>query len=194
MKKQRLREKTQVDINKAKQATFDNLPKTTEIQHESKPQKTIIIHLNHIIKENELELSTNFQLLPSRMHFSNLQLDLYFDNNKVNSYLVAIPPSRLLSDELEFPIALDMTGICQGEHVIKVDLAEKWETGEILTHASQYVVVAYSPVRKEERYVKVPIVRKVEGAFRIIMPDEKDLYEKIELGKRQEAASKRDAY
>jgi hypothetical protein len=193
MKKQRLRIKTQVDINKAKQATFDNLPKTQET-HESKPQKSILLHLSHLIKENELNLSINFQLLPSRMHFSNLQLDLYFDNNKMNSYQIAIPPSRLLSDELEFPIALDMTGICQGEHIIKVDLAEKWETGEILTHASQYVVVAYSPVRREERYVKVPIVRKVEGAFRIIMPDEKELYDKIEQGKRQEAASKRDTY
>jgi hypothetical protein len=191
MKKQRLREKTQVDINKAKQATFDNLPKTQET-HESKPQKSILLHLSHTIKECELNLSINFQLLPSRMHFSNLQLDLYFDNNKVNSYQISIPPSRLLSDELEFPIALDMTGICQGEHIIKVDLAEKWETGEILTHASQYVVVAYSPVRREERLVKVPIVRKVEGSFRIIMPDEKELYEKIEQGKRQEAASKRD--
>lgn len=193
MKKQRLREKTQVDINKAKQATFDNLPKTPQT-HESKPQKTILLHLSHTIEECELNLSINFQLLPSRMHFSNLQLDLYFDNNKVNSYQIAIPPSRLLSDELEFPIALDMTGICQGEHVVKVDLAEKWETGETLTHASQYVVVAYSPVHREERYVKVPIVRKVEGTFRIIMPDEKELYDKIEQGKRQEAASKRDTY
>jgi hypothetical protein len=194
MKKQRIREKTLVDINKAKQATFDNLPKNTETTKTPKPQKSIIIQLSYKTKEDELDLSIGFRLLPSRMHFSTLLLDLYFDNNKVNSYLIAIPPSRLLSDELEFPITLDMTGICQGEHVIKVDLTEKWETGEILTRASQYVVVQYSPIRKEERYVKVPLVRKIAGAFRIIMPDEKELYRELEKGNRQELASKRDQW
>lgn len=194
MRKDRIREKTLVDINRSKQATFDNLPKNTETPKETKPQKSIIIQLSYKTKENELDLSISFRLFPSRMHFSNLLLDLYFDNNKINSYLIAIPPSRLLSDELEFPITLDMTGICQGEHVIKVDLADKWETGEILTHSSQYVVVQYSPIRREERYVKVPLVRKIDGAFRIIMPEEKKLYQALEKGNRQELASKREKW
>jgi hypothetical protein len=194
MKKERIREKTLVDINKSKQATFDNLPKNTDIAKESKPNKSIVIQLSYATKEDELDLSISFRLLPSRMHFSNLQLDLYFDSSKVNSYLIAIPPSRLLSDELEFPISLDMTGICQGEHVIKVELVEKWETGEILAHASKYVVMQFSPVRKEERYVKVPLVRKIDGAFRIVMADEKELYRELEKGNRQELNSKRDKW
>ena len=70
-----------------------------------------------------------------------------------------------------------MVGIEKGEHVVKVELSEKWETGEVLAYASKYVVVQYSPVRKEDRYVKVPLVRKIDGAFRIVLPEEKELYE-----------------
>lgn len=194
MKRERIREKTLVDLKRAKQSTFDNLPKTADAQKPAKPEKSIVIQLNYITKEDELELAISFRLLPSRMHFSNLMLDLSFDGCKVNSYRVAIPPSRLLSDELEFPIALDMTGIPKGEHVVKVELSEKWETGEILAYASKYVVVQYSPVRREDRYVKVPLVRKIDGAFRIVLPEEKELYEALEKGHRDELNSKRDKY
>ncbi|NLF88984.1 hypothetical protein GX563_09210 [Candidatus Bathyarchaeota archaeon] len=193
MKKERIREKTLADLKRAKQATFDNLPKTADAP-KAKPEKSIVIQLTHAAKEDELDLAISFRLLPSRMHFSNLQLDLHFDGDKVNTYRVAIPPSRLLSDELEFPIALDMTGISAGEHVIKVELSEKWMTGEVLAYASEYVVVQYSPVRKEDRYVKVPLVRKIDGAFRIVLPEEKELYDALEKGNREEANAKRDKY
>ncbi|MGD6852277.1 MAG: hypothetical protein ACQCN6_09490 [Candidatus Bathyarchaeia archaeon] len=193
MKKERIREKTLVDIKRAKQATFDTLPKNTDSPKEPKPEKSIVIQLSYATKEDELDLTVGFRLMPSRMHFSNLLLDLYFDGDKVNSYLVAIPPSRLLSDDLVFPIDLDMTGIQQGEHVIKVELSEKWETtGEVLAQASKYVVVQYSPVRREDRYVKVPIVRKIDGAFRIVLPEEKELYRQIEKEQQRASSAKRD--
>lgn len=192
MKKERIREKTLVDINRAKQATFDNLPKNADSPKEAKPNKSIVIQLSHATKEDDLNLAVGFRLLPSRMHFSNLLLELYFDGDKVNAYQVAIPPSRLLSDELEFPIALDMAGIRQGEHVIKVELSERWENGDILAQASKYVVVQYSPVRREDRYVKVPLVRKIDGAFRIILPEEKELYSQIEKEQQRQFNAKRD--
>jgi hypothetical protein len=194
LKKERIREKTLVDLKRAKQSTFDNLPKTVDAPKPPKPEKSIVIQLTHTTKEDELDLAISFRLLPSRMHFSNLLLDLHFDGNKVNTYRVAIPPSRLLSDELEFPIALDMTGIPKGEHVIKVELSEKWETGEVLAYASKYVVMQYMPVRREDRYVKVPLVRKIDGAFRIVLPEEKELYDALEKGNRQEQNARRDRY
>ena len=194
MKKERIREKTLVDLKRAKQSTFDNLPKTADAPKQAKPEKSIIIELNHATKEDELELAISFRLLPSRMHFSNLLLDLSFDGCKVNTYRVAIPPSRLLSDEMDFPITLDMTGIPKGEHVIKVELSEKWETGEMLAYASKYVMMQYQPVHKEDRYVKVPLVRKIDGAFRIVLPEEKELYDALEKGNRQEQNAKRDRY
>jgi hypothetical protein len=194
MKKERIREKTLADLKRAKQSTFDNLPKTPEAPKQDKPEKSIVIQLTHTAKEDELELAISFRLLPSRMYFSNLQLDLHFDGTKINSYRVAIPPSRLLSDELEFPIALDMAGISVGEHVVKVELSEKWMTGEVLAYASKYVVVQYSPVRKEDRYVKVPLVRRIDGAFRIVLPEEKELYDALDRNHRDELNAKRDRY
>ena len=82
MNKERIREKTLVDLKRAKQATFDNLPKTADAPNQPKPDKSIIIQLNHATKEDELDLSISFRLLPSRMHFSNLLLDLHLTATK----------------------------------------------------------------------------------------------------------------
>ena len=192
MKKERLREKTLADIQRSKQSTFDKLPEPKITRIHPNEKSIDIAQLEHIIKDNELVLSVAFRLLPSRKLFSNLMLELYFDNDKLNTYLISIPPSDLLSDQFEFPITLDMKGICPGTHVIKVELLEKWGTNEILTSASKYIMVQYDPSRKEDQYVKVPIVRKIDGAFRIIMPGEKDLYEQLERSHREELKSKKD--
>jgi hypothetical protein len=193
MKKRRHIEKATVDVKRNKQYTLDSLPEPKTQQKSSKLEKAIVVaQLAYTIKDNVLELSIAFRLLPSQNHFSNLTLELYFDDNKLNSYLISIPPSQLLSNELEFPITLDMKGICPGPHTIKVEMFERWHTGEKLTNTSRYVIVQYSPTRKEDRYVKVPIVRKIDGAFRIILPEEKDLYEQLERNRRQEIGNRRD--
>jgi hypothetical protein len=193
MKKQRLRDKTLADIKQTKQHTFDTLPEQKTLKTTPQIEKTIVIaQLGYTIKENTLYLSIPFQLLPSKNHFSNLTLNLYFNDNKINSYLISIPPSQLLSNELTFPITLDMKGITPGPHTIKVEMFERWNTGEILTSTSRYVIANYNPTRKEDRYVKVPIVRKIDGAFRIILPEEKELYEKLEKNQRKEIDSTRE--
>jgi hypothetical protein len=194
MNKERIREKTLIDIKKAKQTTFENLPKNVDKPSEAKPNKSITIQLNYTTKDDELDLSIGFHLLPSKIYFSNLILDLSFDNNKLNTYLVNIPPSRLLSDELEFPLTLDMTGIQAGEHIIKVEMSEKGETGEIIVHASKYIVLQYSPIHKHDRYVKVPIVRKIDGTFKIVLPEEKELYRVLEKEYQKELNSKKDRW
>ena len=194
MKKERIREKTLVDIKESKQLTFDKLPKNEEPQPTPKFEKSIdIAQLKYSIKENELELSIAFGLLPSKNYFSNLALELYFDNEILNTFLIGVPPSQLLGDELEFPVTLDMTGICQGAHTIKVEMYER-KDNEKLFSTSKYVIVQYSPTRKEDRYVKVPIVRKIDGVFRIILPEEKELYEQFEKNRRVELKSNRDQW
>ena len=55
MKKERIREKTRVDIKKAKQSTFESLLRSVT-QMKPKIDKSIIIQLKHEIKENELNL------------------------------------------------------------------------------------------------------------------------------------------
>jgi hypothetical protein len=193
MKKQQLRDKTLADITKSKQLTFDRLPEQKTTHPKPRTEKSIeIAQLEYAIKENELELSVAFRLLPSKNSFSNLMSELHFDDNKLQTYLISVPPSQLLSDELEFPITLDMKGISPGPHTVKIEMYERWETGEKLTNASKYVIVQYSPTHREDRFIKVPIVRKIDGAFRIILPNEKELYEQLERNNREEQKSKRD--
>ncbi len=192
MKKEQIREKILADIKESKQLTFDKLPKQETPQPTPKLEKFIdIAQLSYSIKENELEFSIAFGLLPSKNCFSNLMLELYFDNNKLNTFRISVPPSKLLGNELEFPVTLDMTGICPSAHTIKVEMYEQWKK-EKLFSTSKYVIVQYSPTRREDRYVKVPIVRKIDGVFRIILPEEKALYEQFEKSRRREIKNKRD--
>lgn len=194
MKKQRLREKTLVDIKKSKQATFNELPHWEAEASNSQTKKAIsIAQLSHVLRDNELELSIDFSLLPSKSWFSNIALELYFDNNKMENYLISVPSSKLLGTELKFPITLDMTSIRPGEHTIKVEMYEPKE-GEKLCASSKYIIVQYSPVRKEDRYIKIPIVRKIAGSFRIILPEEQDMLRDLERSKHEEMKSKRDQW
>jgi hypothetical protein len=195
MKKQQLREKTLVDIKKSKQSTFNDLPKWESTTSNSETKKAIAIaQLGYVIKENELELLIAFRLLPSKSSFSNIALELFFDDNQLNTYLISVPPSQLLGDELNFPVTLDMNGICPGSHTIKVEMCERIKAGEKLACASKYVVIEYSPTRKEDRYIKIPIVRKIDGSFRIILPEEQDIYRDLERSQHEELKSKRDQW
>lgn len=190
MKKQRLRDKTLADIAKSKQVTFDKLPEPKAAQPKPSVEKSIeIAQLEYSAKEDELEFTVAFRLLPSKNAFSSLTLELHFDENKLNTDVISIPPSKLLNDEFEFPIALDMKGICPGPHTVKVEIYERWDTGEKLTSASKYVIVEHSPTRKQDRYIKVPIVKRIDGAFKIIMPEEQEFYEQLEKKRREEQSS-----
>lgn len=194
MKKQRLREKMLVDIKKSKQATFNDFPHGEAKTSSSKIEKSIsVAQLSHEIRENELELSIDFHLSPSKSWFSNVALDLYFDNYKMESYLVSVPSSKLLGDELKFPITLDMNSIRPGEHTIKVEMYEPREK-EKLYASSKYIIIQYSPDRREDRYIKIPIVRKIAGSFRIILPEEQDMIRDMARSQHEEMKSKRDQW
>ena len=194
MKKQRLREKTLVDIKKSKQATFNELPHWEAKTNNTQTKKSIsVAQLSHLMRDNELELSIDFRLFPSKSWFSNVALDLYFDNFKMESYLISVPSSQLLGDELKFPVTLDMKSIRPGDHTIKVEMYEP-KGEEKLYASSKYIIIQHSPARKADRYIKIPIVRKVAGSFRIILPEEQDMLRNIERGKQEEMKSKRDQW
>jgi hypothetical protein len=192
LKKQRLRERTISEVNKARQSTFDKFPKQTAEPFVKIEKSIMIAQLAYVIKEDELELSVAFRLYPSKNHFSNLTLELYFDDHKLDTHVLTLPPSQLLGDELEFPIALDMRGITAGTHSIKVELAECLNTSEKFFCASKYIIAQYKPIKREDRYIKIPIVKKIGGAFRIMLPEEQELYQDLEESKRQEIKSQRD--
>lgn len=199
-KTQRLREKMRDAVKQSKQTTFDNLPeapkkeKVEAVVHEQKKQ-IVIIEIGSVTKEDELALKVEFRLVPSKTSFSKINVYLFFNGQKLNGVCISIPQSPVARDDFEFSSVLDMRGISAGSHVIKVEMYELWSSGEKLTFASKEVMVEYIPVRREDRLIKVPIVKSVAGADLAVVSDsEKHIYHEIDENMRKEAVSKRDEW
>jgi hypothetical protein len=148
-----------------------------------------------LTKEDELELKISFKLFPSRLSFSKITADLYFDEQKLNSLLVRILQGPLATDESEFTSVFGMKGIAAGLHIVKVEMYELWSDGEKLSNATKQITIDYVPMKKEDRYIKIPTVKKVTGSDLVVVSDsEKDIYREIENESKRELASKRDEW
>ena len=82
---QQRREIMKANVERAKQSTLDDMSFQFNVAREKdaiKPSKAIIInHISDTTKEDELELKVEFSLLPSKVSFSKVNLDLYFQEN-----------------------------------------------------------------------------------------------------------------
>jgi hypothetical protein len=199
-KTDRLREKMRADIRRSKQSTLENLLKPQKAEstksNEPKQKKQIeITETNTTTKEDELAFTVGFRLIPSRNAFSRITVDLYFDDQKIDSLRLRVLQGPLATDNSEFVSVLAMTGIAQGQHILRVEMYELWSSGEKLTSASKEVNVEYLPLKKEDRLIKIPIVKSVAGAdLAIASASEKNIYREIEEDRKKEAASKRDRW
>jgi hypothetical protein len=200
-KTQRLREKMRDAVKQSKQMTFDNLPEADKKESVEtvvpKQEKQIVIgEIGTVAKEDELELKVGFRLFPSRNSFSKITVELYFDEQKIHTKSISIQKSPLARDELELPpFVLDMRGIAAGSHAIKVEMYELWSSGEKLNCTAKETTIEYVPVRRDDRLIKVPIVKSVAGADLTVVTDsEKDIYREIDESMRNEEASKRDEW
>ena len=145
-------------VKHSKQSTLDSLPnpplkefsKAVEFEH----KKQIIIEVGTVTKEDELALEVGFRLVPSKLAFSKVTSDLYFDGQKLNSVYISIPQSQIAANEFTFTPVLDMKGICAGSHIVKVEMYELWSSGEKLTCSSREVAVNYAPINKEDRFIR----------------------------------------
>jgi hypothetical protein len=145
-------------------------------------------------KEDELTLIVEFSLLPSKASFSKVTLDLFFEEQLLNSTQLSIQ-SSLLGESLEFPQFLDMKGIVAGEYLIRVEMYEPWSTGEKLNFTSKEIAVQYVPKTRAERLVKIPTVKSVAGTdLAVVSCSAKNIYREIEQDQKQEAISKRDEW
>jgi hypothetical protein len=197
-KTQRLREKMREDIKHSKQTTLGTIPEI----HRAEPAKAAvpeqkkqieIIEISTNTREDELVLKIGFKLLPSRTAFSRVNLDLYFDQRKIDSLCLRVLQGPLATDASEFSSVLDMTGIGKGQHILRVEMYELWDSGEKLAHASKEMTVEYVPLRREDRLIKVPIIKNVAGADLAIISDtEKNIYREIEKEMKEESVSRRD--
>lgn len=199
-KTQRLREKIRVAAKQSKQTTLDKLPevgkKESALEVESKQKKQIVItEIDTVTKEDELALKIVFRMLPSRVVFSKITADLFFDARKMNTVRISILPGPLAADDSEFTSTLDMKGISAGSHAIKVEMYELWSSGEKLTCASKEAIIEYTPLRREDRLIEIPIVKHVAGAdLEVISGSEKDIYREIDESVKKELISKRDEW
>jgi len=197
-KKDRLRERTRVDIEQSKQTTFDHLPETPEKETVKPPahaQKQIeIVEVNTETREDELKLKIWFRLLPSKTAFSRITAELYFDQHHFHTVPLKILPSSLTKDNLEFNRVLEMTGIAAGPHTIKVEMYELWGSDEKLAFATKEVTVEYVPLRREDRHlIRVPFVKSEARAdVAIVTEAEKGIYRETEETMKKELKSKRD--
>ncbi|MGA3111899.1 MAG: hypothetical protein ABSE15_07695 [Candidatus Bathyarchaeia archaeon] len=192
----RLREKTLAEIKHSKQTTFDSL--LTAKENPSKPQNNkhiIISEISYETKEDDLELKVAFRLVPSRASFSRVFVELFFDGQKLSCCPVRIPQGALSADELEWPAALDMRGIGTGQHIIRAEMYELWNSEERLTIDSKEVTINYVPVRRQDRYIKIPIVKKVGYEdLEIVSEPTRDVYREIEKEQKEELLNKRDEW
>jgi hypothetical protein len=197
-KSQHLREKMRTDIKYSKQTTLGNVPK----QHKAEPPNANMKELKKQIeiteiasstREDELVLKVAFKLTPSRTVFSKVTSDLYFDEQKIDSLRLRVLQGPLATDESEFSAVLDMTGISEGKHALRVEMYELWDSGERLYSTSKEESVDYVPVKREDRLIRVPILKKAEGTGLDIVSDtDKNIYREIEEEMKKESENRRD--
>lgn len=195
----RLREKALAEIKHSKQTTFDNLPapqkKPSQNLEAPKEKQIVITDVGSETKEDDLSLKVAFRLIPSKASFSKVIAELYFDGQKLLRCAIRIPQGRLSADDLEFPFDLDMRGIAAGQHVVRAEVFELWNSEEKLTCDSKEVTVDYVPIRRQDRYIKIPTVKKVAGEdVEVISEPERDVYREIEKDQKAEYTSKRDEW
>ncbi len=197
-KSQRLREKMQTDIKYSKQTTLGSQPEPRK----DGPSKTVVpeqkkqIEITQITtstREDELALKVSFKLTPSRTAFSRLTSDLYFDELKIDSLRLRVLQGPLATDESEFSTVLDMTGISEGKHTVRVEMYELWESGERLRGKSREATIDYVPMKREDRLIRIPIIKSTEGADLDIVSDtQKNIYRETDKEMKRESESRRD--
>ena len=187
-------------LKASKQLTLDSLPnapkqESVEVTASIQKKQIIITEIVAVTKEDELALKVGFRLLPSKTAFSKVRSKLWFDDQQISSVSISIPQSPLATDDFEINPVLDMKGITAGSHIIKVEMYELWSSGEKLNYISKEVTVEYIPKSREDRLIRVPIVKSIAGTGLAVVSDsDKSIYHEIEETMKKEMVSKRDEW
>jgi len=155
-------------------------------------QKQIIINrIGTITKYDEMAISVEFKLFPSKTVFSKLKSTLWFDDQEVKSALIEIPQKFGFSDEFKLKSVLDMRGINAGSHSIKVEFQDLFS----LSSAIKEETLEYVPVDKTAGYRKIPLTKKISGNdFDVVSISDREIYLDIERTKKNELKSKQDKW
>ena len=155
----------------------------------------MVSNISDAINEDELAINVEFTLFPSKLAFSKINLDIFFENQLLKSIILGIPQSSLLNNNFDFPIVLDMRGISAAKYLIRVEMFELWSSGEKLCFTSKEIIVEYVPKTIESRLVKIPFVKSVAGSnLAVVSSSEKGVYLDLEQDLKKESQSKRDQW
>jgi hypothetical protein len=193
-KNQAQREKMKAHVVQSKQFTLgQQYISKAPGQQAQKPQKTITIdQVGFIIKEDELKINVCFSLKPSRIHFSKLHHDLFFQNQLLTSTVISIPQGALATDSFEFPSILDMKGVAEGQYCVRVEMYESWQNDKY-NLTQKKASIQYVPVNRASRLVKIPTVKSVAGSgLSVILPTTRNIFLDLEQETKKEMLSKRD--
>jgi hypothetical protein len=196
-KNDRLKEKIRADIKYSNQTTLENIAETpkpaTPAISEQKKQIEILEIGTHF-QEDVLVLKIAFKLLPSRTAFSHVTSDLYFDEQKIDSSTFSILQGALATDELEYSSSIYLAGMSEGQRAIRLEMYELWSpNGEKLNKVAKEAIIQYVPVKREDRLIRIPIVKSVAGSgLAVESSSEKELSEQIEGELRRMSFDRRD--
>ena len=99
----------------------------------------------------------------------------------------------MATNDFELNPVLDMSGVAAGNHTLKVEMYELWDSGERRTSASKEATIEYVPVKREDWLIRVPIIKRTEGAdLEIVTATEKNIYREIDEEMKRESEGRRE--
>lgn len=136
----------------------------TKITKPDQKKQIEITEIKTITREDDLLLKVGFRLLSSKTAFSKVTSELFFNEQKISTLRLRILQGPLGTDGSEFSSVLSMIWITEGQHCLKVEMHEIVFSEEKIASTSKQILIKYTPLRKEDQVVKLPIIRRVAGA------------------------------
>lgn len=174
-----------------KQQKLDVFPYEFQKEPPRKNKQIIISSLDSVTKCDEMVLTVEFKLIPSKTVFSKVRSTLWFDDQEIKFDLIKIPQVFGDSDEFKLKSHLDMTGISAGTHTIKVELHDLFSPCSAIKEET----IDYAPLDRKAAYKKIPTTKKIAGEdFTIVSRSGKEIYMDMEKARKSELDSKRDKW
>ena len=173
------------------QQRLDLYPSELQKEQTRKSKQIIINSLDSVMNYDEMVLTVEFKLVPSKTVFSKVRSTLWFDDQELKTDLLAIPQSLGDTDEFQLNQKFDMKGISTGVHTIKAELCDIFYPCSAIREER----IDYVPLDRKAAYRKIPIAKKIAGEdFTIISSSDKEIYNGIDKARKNELESKRDKW
>ena len=173
------------------QQRLDLFPSEFQIEQTKEGKQIVINSLESVTKYDQIVLTVEFKLVPSKTVFSKVRSTLWFDDQELKTDLLAIPQSLGDTEEFQLSYTLDMRGISAGVHTIKAELCDIFHPCSAIKEES----IDYVPLDRKAAYRKIPIAKKITGEdFTIISSSDKEIYNGIDKARKNELESKRDKW